>query len=190
MWMDNCGAVWTNNQPSTTGEYQETGCGAKAISAAGNNIAYVDSHNTAYASSTWNQPATQVSNPGDATNIAISNQGILIMITGCGAGYTQNVFTISNWHYEVGCGNATAIATGGAWIAFIDGTGTAYGATTWNGLYNPISNAGDAHALAITDAQRVLMISGCYAANAKDDVNDKNNWISKTICGDATAIAG
>ncbi|HEV2474439.1 MAG TPA: hypothetical protein VGS41_17310, partial [Chthonomonadales bacterium] len=189
-WMDNCGAVWTNNQPSTTGAYEETGCGAKAISAGGNNIAYVDSTNTAYAAYSWNGTANRVSNVGDATNIAVSNQGILMMVTGCGAAYSNNTFSTSGWHGFTGCGDATAIATGGLYIGFINGGGTAWGATTWNGSINQISNTGDAQAISMNDMPRILMISSCNAAYAKDNVNDKNNWIGQTGCNDATAIAG
>jgi surface antigen len=70
MYQDNCGAVYTNNTPSMTGWHNVTGCGVKAISAGGSNIAYVDSTNTAYASYTWNGAPNRVSNVGDATNIA------------------------------------------------------------------------------------------------------------------------
>lgn len=113
-----------------------------------------------------------------------------MMISGCGAPVSNNAFSVNGWHAFSGCGDGTAIATGVSWIAFINGGGTAWGATSWNGSINQISNAGDAHAISMSDMPRVLMISGCHAANAKDDVNNKNNWVSQTGCNDATAIAG
>ena len=115
---------------------------------------------------------------------------MFMMVTGCGAAYSNNTISTGGWHMETGCGDTSAIATGGSYVGLINGGGTAWASTTWNGQLNQISNAGDATAISMNDMPRVMMISACHAAYGKDDVNDKNNWIGQTICNDATAIAG
>jgi surface antigen len=112
MMINGCGAAWANNAIGTNGWIQKTGCSdAVRISAGGSRLALINSGGTAYATDQWNGGLTQISNPGDAREIAVGDKGFLMMINGCGAAWAKNtIINTSNWAPVTGCGDAVRIA--------------------------------------------------------------------------------
>jgi hypothetical protein len=170
--------------------YPLTGCGDTVrVAAGGKNIALINGGGTAYAGVNWWGPLQQVSNPGDAHEIAVSSGGMLMMINGCGGAFTNNAFVNGGWSQKVGCGDALRIAAGGHRFVLINSGGTVYATDTWNGGVTRISNPGDAHEISVGDTGTILMISGCGSAVANNNIS-VDGWYSLTVCGDALAIAG
>ncbi len=54
------------------------------------------------------------------------------MVTGCGAAYSNNTISTGGWHMETGCGDTSAIATGGSYVGLINGSHLH--STTWSQL--------------------------------------------------------
>jgi len=188
--INGCGAAWSRSGVGSGGWTQLTSCGdTAAISAGGQNIALINGGGTAYAATAWWGPLTQVSNTGDAKAIAITSTGRLMMITACGAAYTNGAIGMGGWSQKAVCGDALKIAAGGENVVLINSSGTAY-AGPWNGGLAQISNSGDAKEISIGDRGPVVMTTSCGSAVSKFGLSGTSGWAMLTGCGDTLAITG
>jgi hypothetical protein len=188
MVVNSSGAAYANNVLNAGMTRQTSDGDALKVAVGGNYMGLITSCGALYGKSSLGAGYTQMTACGDAQAVAVGSNGIYVVITGCGAAYSNRTISMSGWHALTVCGDATAISAGGQNIALINSGGTAYASTSWNGALSRVSNYGDAHAIAISSGGRLMMITGCGAAYANNAIG-VSGWSQKAGCGDAVRIA-
>jgi hypothetical protein len=157
------------------GMAQETSLGdAKAIAVGGNNMMLISGCGAAYASSASGSGWSKKTACGDAKAVAVGSDGVMMIISGCGAAYAAP--------------DAKAISVGGKNVALITGNDTAYASTSWNGRWSQLTGAGDAKAISISSGGITMLTTACGASYATSSLG-VGGWSQKTACGDTKAIA-